>query len=201
MRPMRAKAILLACILAANLALAGGPGARGAYACDCAEIQSPAEGLRSSDAVFSGEVTGFGAEDPNPRDDVPLGGVRFGVEAWWKGISGNTAVIHGQGQGYFGTAEEGEMLVLNTCDVTFERGSSYLVYAYHGEGDGDETLRTDICTATKHLSDADEDLRVLGSPSATLPDTGGVPLFLLVAAVVALILAGALVARRGGGSR
>lgn len=196
MRPARAKAILLVCVLAANLAFAGGPGARGAYACSYVGDQTPAEELESSDAVFAGEVMSLGAEDSDPEDDVPLGGAKFSIKASWKGISGDSAIIYG-----FGATEGGGMLVETSCDVTFERGDSYLVYAYREEEEGDEILYTDICTATKPLSDAEEDLRVLSSPSSTLPDTGGVPLPGLGAAALAvtsLILAGALIARRGG---
>lgn len=198
-RPARTRAILLACVLAANLVFFGGLNVRDAHACTCAEAQTPTEGLESSDAVFMGEVISLGAGDLNPGDDVPLGGAKFGIKESWKGISGNSTVIYG-----FGATEGGGMLVETSCDVTFERGDSYLVYANREKEEGDEILYTDICTATKPLSDAEEDLRVLGSPSSTLPDTGGVPLPGLGAAALAvtsLILAGALVARRGGGER
>lgn len=172
MSTVRIRAGFLAVALVANLFVAGTFDARIAYACTCAGIQTPAEGLRESEAVFSGEVVDLGAEDPQPRDDTPLGGVEFRVKEAWKGVSDGAAIIYGQGEGYFGEDAEGR-IVISSCAVTFERGESYLVYAYRSGEKADGYLETDACTATKPLSDAGKDLRVLGPPTTALPDTGG----------------------------
>lgn len=156
--------------LAANLVLAGTLGAGRVHACSCSGPGGPEERLRSSDAVFSGEVVRFGAEDPKPRDGKPMGGVEFRVEEAWKGVPGGTATIYGQGPGYI-EAEEGEMVVIDFCDVMFERRESYLVYAYRGERTP-AALTTHACSGTKPLSSAGKDLRVLDSAPAELPETG-----------------------------
>ena len=169
--------------LAANLLVAGTSSIRSAYACSCAGIATPTEDFKASDAVFSGEVATLGIDDPNPQDDLPLGGVEFSVEKSWKGVSKGSVVIYGQGESY-GTS------VTNSCDVEFERGGSYLVYAYSSGENG--PLGTDVCTATKPLARAEADLRALGPPAIQLPDTGGLVVSPLegaasVAAVFALI--------------
>jgi hypothetical protein len=159
--------------LVANLLVAGALNTRNAHACLCAGTATPTEELKASDAVFSGEVVGLGVDDPNPQDNVPLGGVKFRVKESWKGISDRSAIIYGQGEGYFGEVKEGDTVVINTCDVTFEQGRSYLVYAYRRGENGNGPLGTDICTATKPLSGAEADLRALGPPTVQMPDTGG----------------------------
>jgi hypothetical protein len=198
---VRIRVSLLAAALVVNLFVAGFLTAPSAYACSCAGTSTVEESLRTSDAVFSGEVVGLGAEDPEPRDDTPLGGVEFRVKESWKGVSDGSVIIYGQGEGYFGEAGEGEMVVVNSCAVTFEQGESYLVYAYRGGEKAGGHLETDICTATKPLSDAGADLRVLDATTTVLPDTGGpAPLrdrgASSVAVVVLIALAGTLALRR-----
>jgi hypothetical protein len=200
MQTVRIRVSLLAAALVVNLFVAGFLNARSACACSCAGTSTVEESLRTSDAVFSGEVVSLGAEDPEPQDGTPLGGVEFRVKESWKGVSDGSVIIYGQGEGYFGEAGEGEMVVVNSCAVTFERGESYLVYAYRvGEKAGGH-LETDVCTATKPLSDAGADLRALGSLTTGLPDTGGPAPpsrgASSVAVVVLIALAGTLALRR-----
>jgi hypothetical protein len=197
---LRIRAGLLAAALVVNLFVAGVLNTRSAYACSCVGASTVEESLRTSDAVFSGEVVGLGAEDPQPRDGTPLGGVEFRVKESWKGVSDSSVIIYGQGEGYFG--EVGEEVVINSCAVTFEQDESYLVYAYRGGENASGPLGTDICTATKPLSDAGADLRALGPPTTGLPDTGGpAPLSRSgasssVAVVVLIALSGTLALRR-----
>jgi len=187
MRPMRAMAILLACVLASNLALAADPGARSAHACSCAGGASLEEELESSDAVFAGAVTEIEREDHAPGVGPPLGRVTFDVNESWKGVTEGTASVYGQGDEV-------------SCGLDFDPGERYLVYAYRT---GDH-LETSFCEATKPLAEAREDLRLLGSPSSTLPDTGGpepaqVPASraaVAVASVALIALAGALILRQ-----
>ena len=163
---VRVRSSLLIVALVSNLVLAGSLGAGPAHACTCAGIATPTEGFRTSDAVFAGEVIGLGLDDPDPQDDIPLGGVEFGVRETWKGLSERSVVVYGQGEGY-GTS------VTNTCDVVFDRGKNYLVYAFSRGEDGSGLLGTNVCTPTKPLAEAGKDLQTLGSPTAMLPDTGG----------------------------
>ena len=165
----RVGAGLLALSLVAGLLLAGGPYARTAYACSCAGTSSVEEELRSSDAVFAGEMVRGGLEDPRPEDGAMFGGIEFRVDESWKGVSGDSAVVYGQDTAYYGKLEEGKMYTASSCAFPFEEGENYLVYAYRYE-DG---FRVDGCGGTAPLSDAEKDLRVLGTPVDRLTGTGG----------------------------
>jgi hypothetical protein len=142
--------------------------------------------------VFSGEVVRLGVEDPEPRDDVSLGRVSSSVEKSWKSVSKRSVVIHGQGERY------GTWGVSNSCHIEFERGKTYLVYAYRAGGNGDH-LSTGICSGTKPL--ADEGLRALGPPTVRLSGPGSSTDSSSVSAtgivsVALIVLVSALVARR-----
>lgn len=157
-RKTRARFLLIA--LAVNLALAGVLNVHAAHACTCINIPGAEEGLRTSDAVFAGEATDIEADYLAPGNGPPLGRVVFDVTESWKGVPEEPVVAYGQGPGA-------------SCGLDFDEGKSYLVYAYR-TGDGpDDHLETNLCTATKPLSEARDDLRVLGSPPDALPDTGG----------------------------
>lgn len=77
------------------------------------------------------------------------------------------------------------------------------MYAARAEKKGDEYLKNIACGATKPLDDAGADLRLLGSPEGSLPDTGGYGASAfegaaISAAVFALLaLAGKVALRRG----
>jgi hypothetical protein len=153
-----------------------------AYACSCAGFPTPLEELRSSDAVFVGKAVKNGLEDPNPRDNIMIGGIRFDVEKSWKGVSDDRVDLYGQSESYYGPPEEAGTIVENSCAVPFKVGKTYLVYASGGEGDG--LLAAHFCGRTGPLRGADEELEALGPPTGPLPDTGG-PGLLLPGATVA----------------
>ena len=195
--PQKAFPYLLILALLGNLVLAAGPHAGGAHACSCAEGRSTEEALRSSDAVFSGEVVEIGklpmeqegATDPG----LPLlAPVTFDVKESWKGVEEDPAVVHGQGPG-------------PSCGLDFERGETYLVFAGRaGEGEN-SPLQTDYCGNTFPASE-ETARNILGPPPETLPETGGVPLAgpgwgmgpkpVAVAVALASLAAGALLASR-----
>jgi hypothetical protein len=85
--------------------------------------------------------------------------VTFRVSKVWKGpISATLAVT---------TARSGA-----SCGYEFESGRDYLVYA---EGT-DQGLTVSLCSRTQRLSEADEDLAILGDgivPAAAHPDMLG----------------------------
>ncbi len=185
----KARPVLLVFALAATLTLQGALTADPAYACSCAGTPTPLEESRSSDAVFVGEAVENGLEDPNPRDDAKFGGIRFDVSKSWKGVPGDSVVLYGQSESYYGPPEEGEMMVENTCAVPFTRGETYLVYASR-VGDGD-FLQANACGGTGTLASAGEDLEALGPATDQLPDTGGPavqPLGAMVVGTTALLL-------------
>ena len=182
----------------------GGPWAGEAYACSCAGRSLTSEGaLRESDAVFSGEVVDIGRL-PLPEEGITtlqmpgLNPVTFDVKESWKGVSGGSAVVHGQGPA-------------PSCGLDFERGETYLVFAGRvGEG-ADGALQTDYCGNT--LPASEETARnILGPPpTGSLPETGGVPpdstkrdvrsSYTAPAAMLTLALAGALLVGRAGRGR
>jgi hypothetical protein len=154
------KARLLAVALVANLFVAAFL-APSAHACSCASV-SPERQIKTSDAVFSGEVmeTEEGGLVSPSDTGPPLGPVTLDVKDAWKGASENSIVVYGYG-------------LEASCGIEFERGESYLVYAHRSNGEASKPLETSLCEGTKPMSDAGADLRVLGSPTTELPDTGG----------------------------
>ncbi len=131
--------------------------AREARACSCAESGAPCQAYWQVDAVFVGAVVGeskttAAGEAP---DGYQMRLVRFAVEQPLRGVEGSEAeVVTGQGGG--------------DCGYQFERGVRYVVYAYRGDKDG--RLHTGICTRTRPLAEADEDLayaRGLGAAEPT----------------------------------
>ncbi len=117
------------------------------YACSCGAIGKPTEELRLSDAVFTGKVINI---FPNP-DGGPLklkgeNSVILEVATTWKGVSKSQVIVsRGLGGG--------------PCEITASIGQSFLIYGNIGE---DGTLLTGTCTRTTLLSEASDDLMVLG---------------------------------------
>jgi hypothetical protein len=93
--------------LVANLLVAGALNTRNAHACLCAGTATPTEELKASDAVFSGEVVGLGVDDPNPQDNVPLGGVKFRVKESWKGTRIDRRSSTGREKATLGKSKKG----------------------------------------------------------------------------------------------
>ena len=72
--------------------------------------------------------------------------VLFSVERSWKGVSASEIMLFtGRGSG--------------DCGVEFQVGERYVVYAYPRVRDG---CQTNICTRTREITLAQEDLKVLG---------------------------------------
>lgn len=120
-------------------------------ACSCIAPRPAGEELIDSDAVFQGTVT-----------KVELKGitnkyyeVTFDVSKRWKDSAQDESVII--------TSDSSA-----ACGYNFEEGKSYLVYARESDG----YLTTGLCTRTKLLSEAAEDLeslRLLDSSSPEVP--------------------------------
>ena len=110
-----------------------------ALACSCAPPPPPQQARDSADAVFSAKVL----KAPKvPRDYM----LRLQVADSWKGADCGELEI---GAGFA------------TCIGDFEKGKTYLIYAYRTEEGG---LRTNLCTRTAVIEDAAEDLAALGTP-------------------------------------
>jgi len=119
------------------------------HACSCAGTEPPCQAYWNSDVIFAGQVLGSG--EISVSDDVSVAGsnfigkrvVRFNVEGAYKGTRDSyIEVTTGWGGG--------------DCGYEFEKGAHYLVYAYRDEKD--RRLYTGICSRTRPLADATEDL-------------------------------------------
>lgn len=109
------------------------------FACSCVMPPGPEAARDASDAVFSGKVTGIA------RSGRMLE-VTIQVDRAWKGAPCGELTLE--------TAADGA-----TCGFGFEEGKSYLVYAAEEGG-----LTTNLCTRTRSIDQAEEDLAALGEP-------------------------------------
>lgn len=126
-------------------------GAVEALACSCVPERPVCEGFGGASAVFVGRVVGSAerkeSEDQNGRKTTyDVGTIYFAVEETFSGVRGKRRVeIHsGTGGG--------------DCGFWFLRGQRYLVYA---DASDKGRLHTNICTRTRPLSEAAEDLAFL----------------------------------------
>lgn len=69
--------------------------------------------------------------------------VKFKVGKLWKGGLGDEIVMP------TGAKKRDDMTYINSCDYTFRRGESYLVFAY---GESAEKMQARACTRTKVLA-------------------------------------------------
>lgn len=115
-------------------------------ACSCIQPAPPLESLEQSSAVFAGKVVDITVPRRiNIRSDDPIK-VTFEVSQIWKGPDYKTIILT--------TARDGV-----SCGYSFKENEEYIVYTY---GEEDE-LSTSICSRTKLLSNAQEDLQDLGA--------------------------------------
>jgi len=120
-----------------------------AFACECLQPKPPIQALNESKAVFSGTVTAIKSGDSGKTATID-------VERAWKGISNDTVtVITGLGDA--------------DCGFPFQEGKEYLVYSHDVEG----PLYASACSRTTPLSEAQEDLKVLGVGYVPIQDTSG----------------------------
>ena len=121
-------------------------------ACSCVGGIPLCESAWTSDAVFSGEVLSVQRMSNETKEPFSSVRVRFKVLESWRGdVSGVVEVKTGLGGG--------------DCGYSFREGMTYLVYADSRRGG----LSTGICSRTRPLSQAGEDLaylRTAMNPSA-----------------------------------
>lgn len=114
-----------------------------ALACSCMMPPPPPKALEQAAAVFSGKVTKIEGDVTKQRT------ITIAVDQAWKGVETETVTLT--------TGPGGGM-----CGFGFQDGESYLVYAYRSGEKKDGPLSTSICTRTKTLANAKEDLDALG---------------------------------------
>ena len=119
-----------------------------ALGCRCPKTEASAD-LSQYAAVFAGRV----AETKR----LPMGErVKFKVERVWKGAVTPEVNLLLQ--------RASDPDVFSSCEIGFQKGKSYLIYALKsGEG---ATLTTHKCTRTREVAGAKEDFAVLGEGRA-----------------------------------
>ena len=120
--------------------------ATSAYACSCLP-RTPQQSFASAQAVFAGRV--IDVVQPNPDSEVR---VIFEVSRIWKGQKRPRIVVM--------TSSSSA-----SCGYSFQKREQYLVYASRQESQ----LETGLCSGTKPLSMAQEDLAVLGRGETPSP--------------------------------
>jgi hypothetical protein len=132
----------------AGVVLVFGPTDAGA--CSCAPPKPLSEAFKDAGLVFVGKVT---AIEPRKAGTTPLGPefspktIRFTLTEVFRGTELKEIELYSRGGGS------------PACEYTFREGQEYLVYANkRGDGPGWETS---ICTRTKQVRFAGEDLTVL----------------------------------------
>jgi hypothetical protein len=141
------KALNRVVLLIASAAVAIVWSPRVASACSCMPAGPPCQAYFETDAVFTGTVTAI-AIRKGPIEGIPPDQlfdrrfVQISVERIGKGVQGaGVEVRTGMGGG--------------DCGFDFKVGQRYVVYAYRGK---DGSLSTGICSRTRALSDAAEDV-------------------------------------------
>jgi hypothetical protein len=131
-----------------------------AFACSCMQTPPPCEAYWRAEAVFIGTVK----EVSQIELEEEVGGsilkyrnplFHFSVDQTYRGVNGSqVAIMTGQGGG--------------DCGFGFKIGEQYLVYAYRDHRKK-EMLSTSICTRTRPIRGADEDLEYIRGLSKASP--------------------------------
>jgi hypothetical protein len=117
------------------------------HSCSCVAGIPICETFWKSSAVFAGEVMDIASVADVERQPFADRRVRFKVERAWRGnVSDTVDVMTGGGGG--------------DCGYSFRRGERYLVFTYDRGG----VLWTGICSPTKRLASAKEELEYLNQP-------------------------------------
>jgi hypothetical protein len=144
-------------------------GAAKTLACDC-PLLTTEKAFEQSKAVFSGEVVGYEyrkgipnwfmdeqAKETGKTIDYETLVVKVRVNQWWKGEPPTEVYILTSKTRYpDGTSAE------SSCDYTYHKGETYLVFATKFNTKDKNDYRTSDCLRTQKLSSADEDLKILG---------------------------------------
>ncbi len=123
-----------------------------AAACSCAPPPAADVALANSGVVFEGTVIGLPAPPPEGSRQGGPGKVeyRFSVMQFWKGSPGMEVRVFTNSSGA-------------ACGRKYKKGESYLIYAQLSE---EATISDNICSRTRLLSGAAEDLKILGPGTA-----------------------------------
>ena len=117
-----------------------------ARACSCAPPPAPKIALQNADAVFVGQVLSVRATGQYERLFV------FNISKAWKGKAAGKVAVESLSEG-------------SLCGVNFQVGQKYLVYASRGG----KNLRASLCSRTRHLKGAAQDIAELSDPRPLAP--------------------------------
>lgn len=114
------------------------------FACSCLEERPVCEAFGDAKAVFVGEV--IGGKSAERMSDLLKDG------------SGERPFIFKVKEAFLGSKIDKEIAIstgsgFGDCGVPFQKGETYLVYAYEYKG----RLQTSICTRSAHISNVDEE--------------------------------------------
>ena len=136
-----------------------------AFACVCEKLPKTSVAFKGANAVFSARFIGYEYrkgivdglrrmmdERKGKKTEYEVLVAKFEVEHWWKGSADKETILITET-----TRDADGHTTHSDCEYRFSDGERYLVYAYRGESG----LETSVCTRTKPLTDAQEDLKVL----------------------------------------
>jgi len=144
-------------------------GATKTLACDC-PLLTTQQAVEQSKAVFSGEVIGFEyrkgipnwfmdeqAKETGKTLDYETLVVKVRVNQWWKGEPPTEIyILTSNTRNADGTSTQ------SSCDYTFYKGETYLMFGTKFNTKKENEYRTSDCLRTRKLSVADDDLKILG---------------------------------------
>ncbi len=137
------------------------------FGCVCDTSVTFDEEFKESTAVFSGKYIGaeyrkgivnesieigFFSEEKKRTYEVLV--LKFQVEKSWKGAPKQEIVLLTDQVKF----SDGSTAV-SDCDLSFEEGNRYLIYAYGKENE----IQTSACSRTARLKKAKKDLKLLGA--------------------------------------
>ena len=120
---------------------------RPASACSCLQT-SVTDAFAQADVVFTGRVVSIRLGNPLEPGVISTADpvlIALDVSGYWKGPVSRVITV---------TTRRSEM----SCGFTFQTGRDYLIYAYKGEAG----RTTDLCSRTRSVTKAADDLKSLG---------------------------------------
>lgn len=141
-----------------------------ALACSCIPPGSPVASMEQADAVFAAKVVSVAPEETAASlpstvhvNRMQRRKVVFELDRVWKGCEAAAEAEEAPHHIELTTGAGG-----GDCGFDFMVGESYMVYAF---ATADGSLVTSICSRTRHLRDAAEDVASLGEPLRTAPSS------------------------------
>lgn len=127
-----------------------------AFACLCRGVRRPpCVAFQEATAVFSGPVTEIANAPCEQGDTFNYLLIHFSIEQTYKGASAAQVTV--------------ATITGTDCDFGFQKGETYFVYAY--QDSKHDRLVTGVCTRTKKLSYAKEDVSYAEGLSTSTPET------------------------------